>query len=425
MLGSRDSRDPTAKWQPVIGCVVAVFGGALLGLPNPAMAQFAVSGAISLPNSDKVTSFDISFDDPTFQLYFLADRTNKTIDVVDTSSSPNHDTVIAQLVADPPFAGIIDGNTSTAGPNGVVTVDSKELWVGDYDTVNRTGVVKVINLNTGATTHVITTGGVARADELCYDPTDHLILIANDAEPITGTGGAPYDTFISTTNYEIVGTITMNGLTPLAPLATNGIEQCQWSPKTGEFYQNIPEAYGPGNDTQPGQVIEISPQTLSIVGAFTIPIADCAGPQGMALGPGNQALLGCNDPNQSVPSTVIVNLKKSKVVKTVASASGAAVDGADEVWFNPGDNTYFLGISSGATPGVLGVIDAKTKKSQPSPATGAGAHSVAADPIFNEIYVPIPSTGGTTTCSSKGGVDANGCIAVFTDTSGGKVASAD
>lgn len=42
------------------------------------------------------------------------------------------------------------------------------------------------------------------------------------------------------------------------------------------------------------------------------------------------------------------------------------------------------------------------------------AHSVAADPIFNQIYVPIPNTAGLNVCSNAGGSDGQGCIAVFT-----------
>ena len=50
----------------------------------------------------------------------------------------------------------------------------------------------------------------------------------------------------------------------------------------------------------------ISPDT-QIDDVFSIPIDKCAGPQGMAIGPDHQILLGCNDPNATVPSTVIID----------------------------------------------------------------------------------------------------------------------
>jgi hypothetical protein len=47
----------------------------------------------------------------------------------------------------------------------------------------------------------------------------------------------------------------------------------------------------------------------------------------------------------------------------------------------------------------------------------AASHSVAADSGNNQIYVPIGNTafaaGMTGLCTRGGGVDANGCIAVF------------
>jgi hypothetical protein len=53
--------------------------------------------------------------------------------------------------------------------------------------------------------------------------------------------------------------------------------------------------------------------------------------------------------------------------------------------------------------------------------TGTGgaagkAHSVAADPIFNQVYVPIPSNAASTVCGNAGGNNSLGCIAVYTST---------
>jgi hypothetical protein len=84
------------------------------------------------------------------------------------------------------------------------------------------------------TTHVINTGGTKQADELCPDPRDNLVLMANDAD------SPPFVTLISTVTYSVLKTIKMDG-TNGTPKATNGIEQCQRNPSTGMFYLNIPE----------------------------------------------------------------------------------------------------------------------------------------------------------------------------------------
>src|SRR5206468_1510505 len=84
---------------------------------------------------------------------------------------------------------------------------------------------------------------------------------------------------------------------------------------------------------------------------------------------------------------------------------------------------YFLGdgnhlSSSGKTDPILGVVDV-TGKQDVSPHSAVGSHSVAADPVKNQVYVPInnnPVQGQLSgICGKHGGVDANGCIAVFTD----------
>jgi hypothetical protein len=390
-----------------------VAGAALLLAGTTAFAEeiFTAKTAITLPAGQKVAAFDISFVDPVIGLYLLADRTNKTVHVVDTTTN----TILAALTATPPFAGATASNDD-AGPDGVLTVNHRELWAGDG-----TSVVKVIDLFSQKTTHVIPTGGVHRADELCFDPRDQLVLIANDAEK-----PFPFVSIISTENFSVLQRITMDGTvaaggTVKSPAATNGIEQCQWDRRTGKFYVNIPEVNGPGDDTQSGAVVTISPDTLQIDDVFTIPINKCAGPQGMAIGEDHQILLGCADPNLTVRSTVIIDDRNGDVIATVANE-----DGGDEVWFSDGDDEYFLARSGGGTAQQLGVIDSDGKEkiaadqsvpiglpNTPTSPHGA-AHSVAADPVLNQVYVPIPSTAGLNVCSNAGGSDALGCIAVFT-----------
>ncbi len=222
-----------AKTGQIIGLVhrPACAGDVSLRVWRRADETFTATKAISLPSGQKITSFDISFVDPRTGNYFLADRTNKSIDIIDTSTN----TVAAQYKDN--FAGFT-GNNDTAGPNGVLVTDHNRIWVGDGGSL-----VKVLDLGTGNELAKINTGGVNRADELCFDPRNRVIMIANDAE-----SPFPFVTFIDSDSYAILGKITMDG-TNGTPKATNGIEQCQWSPRTHKIYLNIPEVNGPGNDS--------------------------------------------------------------------------------------------------------------------------------------------------------------------------------
>jgi hypothetical protein len=385
----------------------AIFGCAVLWAPGGAAAgdAFSATSAITLPGGQKITSFDIGDVDARLGLYALADRTNRAVDVFDTATN----TLQVQLTSH--FAGFdpLKGN-DFAGPNGALFVEHREMWAADGIGGRGTSKVKVIDLISRKTTHVIDTGGKRRADELCYDREDGIILVANDAEHFQPDRW-PFVTFISASTYEVLGKITMDG-TGGTPKATNGIEQCQWNPRNGLFYLNIPEVNGPGDDSVPGAVLIINPKKMSIKRTLTIPLNDCAGPQGMAIGPNSQILLGCH-------------AKASAVINDdgVVLRSFRHEFGSDEVWFNPGDGRYFLGLSNNTTGGSptpkLGVIRADRPGFGPvaeqSPPTGTGAHSVAADPVKNQVYVPIPSTATLGTCSSAGGDDTLGCIAVFTN----------
>jgi hypothetical protein len=76
---------------------------------------------------------------------------------------------------------------------------------------------------------------------------------------------------------------------------------------------------------------------------------------------------------------------------------------------------------------ALGETGASTAKPTEdfSQDTAVSSHSVAADPVGNQVYVPIKCTlsscgpsSSPTICSAHHGDDTKGCIAVFTVTSG-------
>jgi hypothetical protein len=381
---------------------------------------FLKVGEIDVPGG--LNSFDIGFVDPKIGRYFLADRTSATVDQVKTRTN-----AIDQL-AKGAFVGVQAG-TNTSGPNGVITANNHtEVWAADGVLCNntqnacttattpatQTSRILVIDLNTQQVTHTIDNGGQRRADELCVDPNDHVVLVANDDESDL------FLTFISTDTYTILGKMFLDGTDPNAQniKATNGIEQCQWSPRTGKFYLAVPEVNGPGNDSVPGAVLQIDPTSRMVEKVFSIDFgflpqtgttpatASCLGPQGLAIGPQGEILLGCSNAGKG---SVIINERNGDLVRSLDG-----LNGNDEVWYNPGNNHYFLAGSNHnlalPTPGpILGVVDQKpdTIDEDASPATAAGSHSVAADPRFNQVYVP-GNNAATSIC--PGG---HGCIAIF------------
>src|SRR5437868_1707342 len=130
----------------------------------------------------QLRSFDISWVDPLTGHYYLGDRSNAAIDVVDISTNR----VVSQITG---FVGFT-GSNDTSGPDGVVvTAEGRELWAGDGDST-----VKVVDLAAGKIVASISTGGKKRGDELAYDPKDQLILIANNADD------PAFATFVSTSS---------------------------------------------------------------------------------------------------------------------------------------------------------------------------------------------------------------------------------
>jgi hypothetical protein len=227
------------------------------------------------------------------------------------------------------------------------------------------------------------------------------------------------------------------------------------------FYQNVPEIAGPGNDTAPGGVSVIDPASVlsgspTVMKTVTIPLANCAGPQGMAIGGntsfgGNTILEGCNAAGpDGHRNTVILDTNSLAVLQTLPDLGGA-----DEVWFNPGDghfivpscNTLCRSKTGLGGVEVLAFIDALltgapldqsvTIATQTPPVNPAASgnprttHSVAAASNTNQVFLPIPAVGGAapqfgaSLCDQTTGVtvigttpvsSATGCIAILTTT---------
>jgi len=337
---------------------------------------------------NKNWSFDISWFDPIFQKYYLADRDNAALDIVDTQSN----TVVGQATG---FVGAIPlppfppDESDAAGPNGVLTTHNPDqLWGGDGN-----GDVRVYSLDSNGLnpTHLTTIlhtdpklNVTHRADELAYDPDDQLILMAWDHD--TDLLLAFISVSPDASGIKVVGTISLKGPAncPVGGCSTGGIEQPAYDPKTGRFLVSVPASTQHPN----GEVLVINPHTMAAEKAYdtTDPLTGSAcRPNGLALGPSFQAILGCSSAGGPQLVTLIIDVRTGNVIKTITQ-----VGGSDEVWYNPGDNHYYTassnftstGLAGGAANPVVGIIDAGSGKAGPewiqNISTGASSHSVAA-----------------------------------------------
>jgi hypothetical protein len=391
------------------------------------------------PASQQLLSIDIAWVDPGSHTYALADRSNKSVDVIDTREND----VARLLTAVPPFAGVQAKGFS--GPSGVVIVEHKEVWASDGPTPGCgpspspkcLGSFKVIDLESGDTIKTIPAlkcvdskcdkfdaAPHGAVDEICYNPSSDVVLGASHA-------GAPFNdkflTFVSEDTYHVIGTITLDGTDTehayakgIKPVnALNGIEQCQPSKDGKFFYLAVPDIGGgkngvDGSTGHDGAVLKISGhKPFKVENVFPIKAkTGCLGPAGLVIGPAHQIGLGCQTGNGG-QNSLIIDDRDGSTIQIVAGEGGT-----DEAWYDPGSNHYFFGR---AAVGLMGVEDAgppPKADAGPPPApnldvkTAVGSKNPAVDPHKNNVYVPILG-GASTICSSKGGDDKKGCIAIY------------
>jgi hypothetical protein len=382
-------------------------------------------------------SFDISYVDQAKQTYYLGDRSNKAVDVVNARNGHT-----SQIFATPPFRGTAPcsspghGANDCAGPDGVVAAFP---WLFVTDANSR---VVSFDLRTTPPTQIsdVTTspGDPLRADELAYDPQHGTLLVINNAD------NPPFGTLISVNN---TGHLTVGARITFTD-ATNGAEQPVWDPDSNRFYLSIPQigpAPAPNQTNKNGAVKRINPFSATV--EATYPVHDC-GPAGLALGPNQDLFIGCTTVFDTAgnnwsadgtvpadPRDVIIDARTGNIDATLHG-----IGAGDEVWYNSGDNNYYATGSSsperplsvpftsanparGSTPAA--VVDAKDRRilqrfatynvpagsgTPPSHPSGT-SHSIAANAANNFVFVPFPANNAVL---SPDGTDClTGCIAVF------------
>jgi hypothetical protein len=432
LAGNALAADDTKKVEPALRLLSSV--------PIPLSASNPLAGT---PQAGTY-SFDISFVDQSDGTYYLADRNNFAVDALFA------DSIVKQIVPNNghvAFAGFTPcaiqpaGANDCAGPNGVVAAFP---WLFVTDAPSRVLSFDLRQNPALTVSEVITLAGEpTRTDELAYDPKDGLILAINNAST------PPFGTLISVNQTTGALAVVTNIFFDAAHGvdARNGAEQPVWDPITQKFYLSIPQI---GANPTVGGVIRIS-TTGTVEATYTLTFCS---PAGLALGPYDDLLVGCNTiwdttgalwtgnadrrTATAAPQLVIIDAKTGQVT---ANITGAGV--GDEVWFNKGDNHYYaaasgsnlapnalfparapvgtattapVNVSQGAA--TLDVIDALSETldqrvptlnvpADPSGSHPAGtAHSVAADASTNHVFVPIAANNAVPNCLT-------GCITIY------------
>jgi hypothetical protein len=425
------------------GAISLASTGAMAGpcVGAPTTTQTKCLTAVQIPDNP-LRSFDISWVNPKRAEMYFADRSNAAVEVIDTETL----TWKRRLGG---FIGIIlntNGtvNNNLSGPDGVVS-HGRWLYAGDGNST-----LKVFDLDAppaSALKASIPTGGSTRVDEMALTSNGKLLLAANNAED------PPFATLFNANgngaknNVSIITRVTVDpAIVPAG--AGLSLEQPSWDPRTKRFFTSIPIIannpsgcnYGQlsGPITCDGGVLVTDPKTLTapsaVQGAFdattntgVVPLHAC-GPNGSTVGPDDNILLGCTPQNNPSDVITLVMNAMSKAQTPIAN-----ITGSDEVWFNKGDDRYYLGASRNCKVGqvppcdtaskqaaVLGVIDAETNTLIETIPQGSGSHSVAADSKRNLIFVPqvapvavVGSGGDTTTVGANLCGSTNGCVVVF------------
>jgi hypothetical protein len=377
---------PLALGVPVAVVVLVLATAGLVWAASP-----TVTFDKTLGPPPATSSFDISFVKNDIAKYILADRSNNQVDLFDAAALTFTGGIgSGGFVGNHPACAV---SHACSGPNGDLIDSADHVWVGDGPASDcstascrcspgeTTSMVKeyTLSVSSGATGRLacLDTGGKFRADEMAFDPRNHLLIVANDADGFLS--------LISTTSPKIVDQFFYDDNDVGKPasargLATpgGGIEQPVWDPQQGFFYLALPQG------TSDGRVDVFNPKPGKLVLLRTIDVHGCVnGPSGLAINASDELLGACDN------GAALIDANSGKV-SIIGDAT--TLGGADEIWFDAGTNAWYL-----STPGKLGVVSASAGHAvQDATHTGCCGHSLAAyHASSGKSFIFDPNSAGT------------------------------
>src|SRR5258708_6743009 len=318
------------------------------------------------PTNYGTNGFDISWVDNSTQKYYLGDRTNNAIDLVDAAT----DTFLGfigkgQYTGSKPCPAQPKDLRHCSGPNGVLTDNLGHVWAGD----GAGNIIEADATKPGTTIiRKIPTGGKFRVDEMAYDPIDQILMASSDGD------SPPFLTFISVKDGRVLGQYKY-------PVGQDGMEQPAWVRQIGWFYQNVPgtknliDVFDPHK--LPNPVLSFPEECSG--GALGLTLS------GLGVGPNGRLMTVCGS-----VGGVSLDPRTGRIGTPIPQGADS-----DQVWYDAGANSYYFAHAAartqgGGAAGVVSVVNADTEKFvEDIRFDGAGVHSVAVNARNQHMFVPV------------------------------------
>jgi hypothetical protein len=371
-------------------------------------------------SSAVVYSFDLGTYDTSTNLYYVTDRTNKSIDVYDTFADRitqfvNPGFAGCRTVTGAPAPGCLTGvSNDNSGPDGIDVV-GPYIFVGDVN------ALWIMNKTSGSVVNMISipsnpTG--LRADEGCFDPDDNIYAISTPAD------NNPFMTFVDTSTQSVIAKVVMNDS---AGNASGGLEACVYDPATKRFYVNndasTANPHGETDGIPAADIVALKPggptkvvNFTALAGIVTWALPALCDPTGIGRGPANDLGVMCRPGTLGAPMNfVILDVTSGKVTAQVPAGGGDQItyDSFSNQWFLADSRWTANGNSCGAgsatcplTP-VLGVVNGTSRSVVAMVPNGNNSHSVAASGSGRQVFTPFtaPSTAGGGAAFPNGGLN--------------------
>src|ERR1043166_38261 len=122
-------------------------------------------GVIPVPGNP-LLSTDISWTDPVTERFYLADRSNFAVDIIDAEDDVFVGRVTGMAGPNPSGGGTT--TTNGPGPNGVLVTPNQNLWAGDGNSM-----VRIADVNPNSPSYLTITASASTSIPACDSSTAH------------------------------------------------------------------------------------------------------------------------------------------------------------------------------------------------------------------------------------------------------------